>query len=176
MALKGVEKLVGMVIGLVVLVLFAGWVGTRWWAFKREAPLRAGISALKEGDYQLALRRLKPFAEAGNAHAQSALAEMYGCGLGVPYDEVQASMWYRRSECGRKVTGMGEYGMFKWYLEVEPDRAKAVRWLQRSAEAGNPQAQNLLADEKQLAEKGLTVAPEVSRYWQKYASPPSLRK
>lgn len=175
MTLKGVKKPVGILVGL-ILVLLVGWVGTRWWAFKQGAPLRAGISALKEGDYQLALAKLKPYADAGNAHAQYALGEMYACGLGVPYDEVQASMWFRRSECGRKVTGTPEYGMFKWYLEVEPDRAKAVRWLQRAAGAGNPQAQSLLADEKQLAEKGLTVDPAVSEYWRKYASTPSIAR
>jgi hypothetical protein len=171
MTAKGVKKLMGIIIGLMLIVL-TGWIGIRWWIFqKEEAPLRDGINASKEGNFQLALAELKPYADKGNTHAQSVLGEMYARGLGVPYDEVQASMWFRRAERGRKVTGMAEFGMFKWYLEVQPDLEKAARWLQRAAEAGNSDAQGLIADEKRLTEKGLKVDPAVTEYWRKFASP-----
>jgi hypothetical protein len=161
----------GIISGLMLVVL-TGWIGTRWWIYqKEEAPLREGINASKEGNFQLAFAELKPYADKGNTHAQSVLGEMYARGLGVPYDEVQASMWFRRAERGRKVTGMSEFGMFKWYSEVRPEVEKAARWLQRAAEAGHPEAQRMLADDKELAEKGMKIDPVVSEYWRKYVSP-----
>jgi hypothetical protein len=174
MTSKGAIKLVGIVLGLIV-VLLMGWVGYRLWIFNQEAPFRAGISAFKEGDYKLALTKLKPYADSGDPLAQLVIGDMYAEGLGVPYDEVQASIWYRRAECGRKdkLTGRAEYGKALRYLSNESwhDATKAARWLQRAAEAGHPEAQRLLSDEKQLAQKGLKIDPAVSEYWRKYASP-----
>ncbi len=62
------------------------------------APARAGFdegaAAYIRGDYATALREWRPLAEQGNAKAQYSLGIMYGDGLGVPQDYVQAHMWY----------------------------------------------------------------------------------
>ncbi len=167
---KGLCNRVGVVFG-VAIALLAGSVGYRSWVFKREAHLRAGISALKEGNYSLALAKIRPHAEEGNREAQIWIGTMYAFGLGVPYDEVQASIWFRRSERGQKVTGGQEYGVARRYLSNDTSMhniAKAAVWLQRAAEAGNVDAQRLLADEKWVAEKGLKIEPSVSEYWRQF--------
>ncbi len=52
-----------------------------------------GVAAYTRGDYAAALREWRPLAEQGNALAQGNLGFMYGKGLGVPQNYVQAHMW-----------------------------------------------------------------------------------
>ncbi len=53
--------------------------------FRKPSPdYDVGIAAFKKGDYALAAKHLRPFAEGGNAEAQFVMAEMYAGGLGVP--------------------------------------------------------------------------------------------
>ena len=65
-----------------------GSAGVSW-----GADLQKGLAAYKSGDYATALREWKPFAEQGNASAQSNLGLMYFFGHGVPADYVLAYMW-----------------------------------------------------------------------------------
>ncbi len=51
-------------------------------------------AAYDRGDYETALRLLRPLAEQGDAQAQNNLGVMHGNGLGVPQDYVQALMWW----------------------------------------------------------------------------------
>jgi TPR repeat protein len=152
--------------------MIAGWAGYGRWQYEQLEPLREGISALKAGNYELALERLGQFAEAGNALAQRQLGFMYALGLGVPADKVQAGIWFRRAECSCWTTGDAEYGVALDYLngqEVKRDNIMALYWVQRAAEAGNVESQRLLADPTKAAEKGLEVDPSLSEYWRKVA-------
>ena len=47
------------------------------------------------GEYTTAMRLFRPLANQGNAAAQTNLGLMYGTGLGVPMDYVEAMKWYR---------------------------------------------------------------------------------
>ncbi len=62
------------------------------------APAWAGVdeavAAYERGDYATALREWRPLAEQGVASAQHNLGILYGNGLGVSQDSVQAHMWY----------------------------------------------------------------------------------
>ena len=89
---------------MVLIVLMAilgliGWAGMRYLDYQEKAPLRAGISAIKAGDYATALEKIVPFAKAGNILAQEMLGDMYAYGLGVEINDVKARIWYRRAEC-----------------------------------------------------------------------------
>ena len=54
-------------------------------------------AAYNAGDYQKAIRLLKPLAEKRDFWAQFSLAEMYRKGEGTPQDDVKAVHWYSRS-------------------------------------------------------------------------------
>ena len=56
-----------------------------------------GLAAYYAGDYQKAVRLLKPLAEQGDFWAQFKLGEMYRKGEGTPQDDVKAVHWYSRS-------------------------------------------------------------------------------
>ena len=56
-------------------------------------PFEDGEMAYVRGDYATALRLLRPFADQGDAIAQSIFGLMYAYGDGVAKDYVQAHMW-----------------------------------------------------------------------------------
>jgi len=164
----GRKWIVITVIGVVLLVVLVSWIGSRQLAYRHEASLREGISALKSGEYKIAIRKIEPYAEAGNALAQSVMGDIYAFGLGVPYDEIKAAFWFRRFDCSKGSPGKGEYGVAYQYWTGTPfpkDPSRAVKWLRRAAEAGHKEAQRLLADEAKLAEKGLKVDTATLEYW-----------
>lgn len=172
MALAGkIQRLRILPIVVLLPVVFAAvWAGWALWQRVQEAELRAGISALKEGDYSTALTKIQPFALAGNQLAQTTLGDMYAYGLGVAADDVRARIWFRRAECQCPVSGRFEYGVGLDYLgghAVQQDEPKALEWIRHSAEAGYLPAQSLLADERALAAKGLTVDPFTANYWRR---------
>lgn len=138
----------------------------RLWQYEQLEPYRAGVSALKEGDFDLALTRLKPLAEAGNTEAQQDLGWMYAAGWGVVQDDIQANIWLRRAECKCAWPGETEYNIGLRLLETgKRDTEAGARWIQRAAEAGYPNAQMLLADRELLSEKELPIDPAISNYW-----------
>tara|TARA_A100001037_G_scaffold26007_1_gene21159 strand:+ start:1446 stop:2042 length:597 start_codon:yes stop_codon:yes gene_type:complete len=59
--------------------------------------LKDAVAAYKAGDYQKALRLLKPLAEQGDVDAQSYLGAMYDDGERVPEDDAKAVYWYRKA-------------------------------------------------------------------------------
>jgi TPR repeat protein len=61
-------------------------------------PLEDGGAALDQGDYVTAMRLFRPFADQGDALAQTTLGEMYARGgKGVPQDYAQALVWFRKA-------------------------------------------------------------------------------
>ena len=56
-----------------------------------------GVTAYNRGDYETALREMRPLAEQGNAPAQFNLGVMYLNGRGVPQDYAEAARWYRKA-------------------------------------------------------------------------------
>ena len=55
----------------------------------------AALATYRKGDYETALRHLRPLADQGDARAQSILGLMYFHGRGVPKDYAEAVKWYR---------------------------------------------------------------------------------
>lgn len=62
-----------------------------------SAELQAGIDAIKTRDFETALIELLPVAHAGDALAQTLIANMYRRGYGVQRDYAQAVSWYQRA-------------------------------------------------------------------------------
>ncbi len=65
------------------------------------APAWAGFdeaeAAYELGDYETAIRELRPLAEQGHAKAQVMLGGMYASGKGVPQDYAEWVKWYRKA-------------------------------------------------------------------------------
>jgi uncharacterized protein len=67
-------------------------------------PLEDADTASKQGDYESALRLIRPQAEEGNAKAQKSLGDMYLDGHGVARDDVEAASGtaWRRTRATRR--------------------------------------------------------------------------
>ncbi len=76
-------------VGLVLVTAFLAWSGYAW------ADFKAGAEAYFRGDYEAALKELRPLAQEGDATSQFNLGVMYHKGYGVPQDYKEAVRWYR---------------------------------------------------------------------------------
>ena len=62
-----------------------------------NAGLDEWRAAFVRGDYEIAIKELRPLAEQGNAEAQKNLGKMYADGRGVAKDRAEAVKWYRKA-------------------------------------------------------------------------------
>jgi len=58
-------------------------------------PFEDGLAAYHGGDYETALRLMRPLAEQGYAKVQYNLGVLYEKGQGVPQDYKEAMKWFR---------------------------------------------------------------------------------
>ena len=104
-----------------------------------------GVDAYKAGDFETALRELRPLAEQGNARAQYALGQMLRNGQGVPQDDVEAVRWYRLAAAqGHAIAQYALGFMYDTGQGVPQDYAEAMKWYQLAAENGYAMAQHYL--------------------------------
>lgn len=110
------------------------------------AGVDSGLAAYNKGDYQMAFKQLKPFAERGNANAQLYLGLMYVEGQGVPQDSKQAKYWWEKAAAQGNTKAQYNIGyMYAKGKGVPQNNATAIDWFKKSAELGNVGAQNHLA-------------------------------
>jgi TPR repeat protein len=109
-------------------------------------PSRADWQAAYDrGDYEAALRIVRPLAEGGDAAAQNVLGSMYSFGRAVPRDDVEAARWYRAA--AEQGYAPAQYNLGVSYSEgrgLPRDRVEAARWYRKAAEQGEALAQNNL--------------------------------
>ena len=94
------------------------------------AETNAGIEALSNGDYGIALKELTPPAKAGDAKAEAYLASIYHYGLGVATSFSRAFYWYRAAALQGNTDG--QIGLAILYFNgqgVPKDLAVAHMWL-----------------------------------------------
>ncbi len=121
---------------LLVLVLACALSAPAWAGFDE------GVVAYKRGDYETALRELRPLAERGNPIAQSNLGVMYAKGQGVAQDYAEAVKWWRRAtEQGFAEAQFNLGNMYDNGLGVAQDYAEAAKWYRRAAEQDYAKAQ-----------------------------------
>lgn len=127
-----------------------------------EGPIDEAFGAYQRGLYVTALAIALPRAEAGDAAAQTLVAEMMTKGLGIRRDAKTAAFWY-----GQAAERGDPAAMFRYALllmtgrHVERDKAKADEYMRKAAEAGDSSAQFnwaqiLVSDHP--GEKGLKLA------------------
>src|SRR6185295_3967166 len=103
-------------------------------AFFWSSQLDKGLEACRLGDYQRALRLLRPVAEKGHALAQTSLGTMFRKGLGTTIDYEQAFNRYRElAEKGMAAAQCDYARMHHVGLGVPQDFAKALYWYQQAA-------------------------------------------
>ena len=96
-----------------------------------------------DGDY---LRRMLPLAEAGDAHAQTAVAEAYFHGRGTETNRVSAVSWYRKAAEAGYADAQASLGLclFRGW-GCDKNLEEAASWYTKAAMQGNLGAMNDLA-------------------------------
>ena len=115
------------------------------------APLEDGRKAYERGDYSKAFRRMKPFAEQGDAKAQFKLGLLYYNGQGVPQDYSEAAKWYRKAAERNVTQARLSLGMMHYKGEGVPkDYVLSYMWFGLAASGSRAKEANF----RELAVKG----------------------
>jgi uncharacterized protein len=101
-----------------------------------------GTAAFDRGDYAIALKKLHPLAEQGNALAQNSLGVMYVEGKGVSQDSDEAIRWFRKAADQGLAEAQTNLGwMYVEGKSVSQDYAEAAKWFRNAADQGFAVAQ-----------------------------------
>lgn len=98
--------------------------------------------ALRTGDYEAALREIRPLALKGDAEAQSILGTMYANGQGVPVNNQKAAEWTRKA--AEKGFANAQYNLGIMYdtgTGVSRNYKEAAKWYRRAADQKVTEAQ-----------------------------------
>ncbi len=145
-----------MLVGLSLMLSIPAW-----------ADFQAGMDAYNRGDYDTALKELRPLAEQGHAKAQLKLGIMYSQGQGVPQDYVQGAKWVRLAAEQGDVDA--QYTLSRMYFEglgVPHDFLLALMWTNLAAAQGSEAAievQKVLGEK--LRDDQVAEAQRLAREW-----------
>lgn len=107
-----------------------------------HGPVDEAYGAYQRGLYVTALAKALPRAEAGDAVAQTLVAEMMMRGQGIAHDAKGAAFWYGQAAERGDPAAMFQYALILMQGRfVARDKAKADEYMRRAAEAGNASAQ-----------------------------------
>lgn len=100
------------------------------------------FGAYQRGFYLTAMDLALPRAQAGDAAAQTLVAEIFDRGLGVKRDRKEAVFWYKQAAEGGDPAGMFKYALLLMEgRNVPRDRNMAEDYMKKAADKGNPSAQ-----------------------------------
>lgn len=133
------------------------------------ADTQSGVSAFKRAEYATALKELSGPVKEGDPLALYVLAKMYGAGLGVEKNPIQAVEYYRLAAEQNDSGSQYELGTALALGDgVKQDIAEAVKWLLIAAHNGDTNAKtsagNLL---KHRDKKFIREAKRAARDWLK---------
>jgi TPR repeat protein/transglutaminase-like putative cysteine protease len=141
-----------------------------------SAGYDAGVKAVEQKNYGLALVSLKPLADTGHPRARSYLGYIYENGLGIAIDLPEAARWYRlAAEQGDPYSQTRLGYLYEKGLGVPRDDALSAQWYSKSAAAGDESGQSWLgqmyrdgrgvARNYKEAEKWFSLAAEQGSAW-----------
>jgi len=111
-----------------------------------SAEYSEGVNAYLARNYKLAMARLKPFAELGNAKAQSYVGTMYETGRGVELNRGVAISWYLKAADQGDAYSQSHLGYaYEKGLGVARDEKLAVQWYAKAADQDDAWSQARLA-------------------------------
>ncbi|UTW11703.1 tetratricopeptide repeat protein [Marinobacterium rhizophilum] len=100
-----------------------------------------GLRRIKNTEYQKELKSIRLSAEAGDAHAQNRLGEMYEFGYGLERDPNQAYDWYLRAAEQNLVAAEHNIGRcYNFGTGVAQDFVQAELWYRKAAKQGHMDA------------------------------------
>jgi len=125
-------------------------------------------AAYQQGDYETALRLMKPLAEQGDADAQNNLGYMYENGNGVPQDYAEAVKWYRLA--AEQGDAASQYRLGQIYLQglgLPKDTVQAQMWMEIAAAHGRaaPSAQERTTIDSSLSFDQREGAKRLTEEW-----------
>jgi len=130
----------------------------------------AAYGAYQRGLYMTALNLALPRAEAGDAAAQTLVAEILSRGLGVKRDEAKAAKWYQLAAEQGVPEAQFQYALLLIDGRFVPKDAKgAYALMQAAAEAGNALAQFNFAQLLIQREPGTSGMTKAVAYYQRAA-------
>ncbi len=104
-----------------------------------------GLAAFNRGEFKTALRYWSPASANGDAASQVMLGWLYGNGLGVSRNYVEAVEWYKKSANQGNPDAQFNLGfLYAGGFGVSKNYKQAVNWYIKAANQGNIQAQNNL--------------------------------
>lgn len=107
------------------------------------ASYKEGTDAYANGNFAVALEKLKPLAEQGNAQAQFSLGLMYRQGKGVPQDDREAGAWWSKAAEQGYVEAQEHLGLrYANGQGVVQDWVQADKWFSIEAASGKETAIN----------------------------------
>ena len=128
---------------LVLVAVFLAVAGCGDQSQKDAANYKEGIDAYTQGNYAVALEKLKPVAEHGNAQAQFNLGLMYREGKGVSQDSKEAAAWLGKAAEQGHVEAQENLGLsYAKGAGVERDWVQADKWFNIAAASGKESAVN----------------------------------
>ena len=107
----------------------------------QNPEVKAGIEAWLAGDHAGAIRRWRPLADRGDADAQFNIGQAYRYGRGVPADLKIAQGWFEKAATQGHGQAVANLGLL---LFQNGQRAQAMPWVKKAADAGDPRAQYVL--------------------------------
>ncbi len=107
-----------------------------------HADVKMGVDAWSRGDYPGAIKEWRGLAIAGDADAQFNMGQAYKLGRGVPVDFKLAEGWYRKAAEQGHFQAEDNLGLI---LFQNGDRQKAMPYIEKSANRGEPRAQYVFA-------------------------------
>lgn len=126
-----------------------------------HAGFEEAVTAVNEGNFDLAFKEFSTLAEQGDARAQQALGWMYYDGQGRAKDFNKAAYWYTRAaEQGNVTAQINLAQMYAYGKGVTQDLSNAAKWWTRLAEQGDAKSQSALAG---LYYRGMGVDQDYSR-------------
>ena len=111
-----------------------------------SAEYSEGVNAFLTQNYKLAMVRLKPFAEIGNAKAQSYVGSMYEAGRGVERNRSEAISWFLKAAGQGDAYSQSHLGYaYEKGLGVARDEKLAAQWYAKAADQGDAYSEARLA-------------------------------
>lgn len=111
-----------------------------------SADFTDGVSAYNAQSYARAMTLLRPYAERGNARAQSYVGYMHSSGRGVARDYAEAMRWFLMAAEQGDSYSQGQLGYsYEYGLGTARDEKIAAQWYAKAAEQGDVFGQSHLA-------------------------------
>ena len=131
----------------------------------QSADFDKGRTAYEKGDFEIALKELKPLAEQGDVNAQFYLALMYDDGDGVPEDAKEAVRWYQLAAEQGYASAQHNLGMmYRMGEGVIQDFVYAHMWSNIAASNGSSGArENRKLFEEMMSSSQIQEAQRLAR-------------